>query len=105
MSIQRKLHKPEFKAKVAIAALRGDKTTSQLSSKFGVHSTMISGWKRTLVEGAASLFETHQKRQVVNESQNLSLPPRCQVLLLQSLVFVPSPEREANRLGSERLRW
>ncbi|MBF0437177.1 MAG: transposase [Magnetococcales bacterium] len=57
MSTQRKQHKPEFKAKVAIAALRGDETTSQLSSRFGVHSTMISGWKRTLVEDAASLFE------------------------------------------------
>ena len=57
MSMKRKQHNPEFKAKVALAAVRGDETTAQLSGRFGIHGTMISSWKRTLVQGAGILFE------------------------------------------------
>ena len=62
MSAKRKQYKPEFKAKVALAAIRGDETTTQLSSRFGVHGTMVSGWKRTLMNGATSLFDGAGKR-------------------------------------------
>ena len=44
------------KAKVALAAVRGDRTTSQLVSAFGVHTTQVGQWKRRLLEGAAELF-------------------------------------------------
>lgn len=57
MSAKRKQYKAEFKAKVALAAVRGDETTTQLSSRFGVHGTMVSNWKRTLVREAVSLFD------------------------------------------------
>ena len=57
MSAKRKQYKAEYKAKVALAAVRGDETTAQLSSRFGVHGAMVGGWKRTLVNGAASLFD------------------------------------------------
>lgn len=60
MSVKRKLYKPEFKAKVALAAIRGDETTAQLSSRFGVHGAMVNGWRRTLVSNAASLFDQSQ---------------------------------------------
>ncbi|MBF8273510.1 MAG: hypothetical protein HW380_2615 [Magnetococcales bacterium] len=40
MSVKRKQYKQEFKAKVAFAAIRGDETTAQLSSRFGVHGTI-----------------------------------------------------------------
>ncbi|MBF0423318.1 MAG: transposase [Magnetococcales bacterium] len=56
MSVKRKQYKPEFKAKVALTTIRGDETTAQLSGRFGVHGTMISGGKRTLERGAANLF-------------------------------------------------
>lgn len=62
MSTKRKQYKAEFKAKVALAAIRGDETTAQLSSRFGVHSTAVSGWKRTLLSGAADLFDQTGKR-------------------------------------------
>ena len=54
---KRNTHSSEFKAKVALTALRGEETVAQLSSRFGVHSTMISNGKRALLENAASLFD------------------------------------------------
>ena len=54
---QRKNHSPEFKAKVALEALKGERTLAELSSRFGVHPTMIHGWKRALLEGASGVFE------------------------------------------------
>ena len=45
---KRKQHHPEFKAKVALEALKGEETVSELASRFGVHPTMIHQWKRAL---------------------------------------------------------
>ncbi len=46
----------EFKAKVALAALKGDKTMAELSSEFGVHANMITRWKSEAREGLAGVF-------------------------------------------------
>ena len=53
---QRRKLSAEFKAKVALAALREDKTLAQLCAEFQVHSTQITEWKRLLVERAAGAF-------------------------------------------------
>ena len=50
---KRKQHSPDFKAKVALEALKGEETVSELASRFGVHPTMIHQWKRALLEGAS----------------------------------------------------
>jgi transposase-like protein len=54
---KRKQHTAAFKAQVALAALRGDKTVNELAAQFGVHPTLIHDWKRKLLAGAATLFE------------------------------------------------
>ena len=56
MSKKRRNHSPEFKAKVALAAARGDKTTAELASQYNIHPTQITQWKQELIEKAASLF-------------------------------------------------
>jgi transposase-like protein len=56
MANVRKKHSVEFKAKVALAAVREDGTVAELSSRYGVHASQIHGWKKTLIEGVGSLF-------------------------------------------------
>src|ERR1700722_2843927 len=56
MKGKRKIHEASFKAKVALAAVKGDRTVSELASQFVVHSTLIHGWKKQLLDGVESLF-------------------------------------------------
>jgi transposase-like protein len=53
---KRKTHTAAFKAQVALAAVKGDRTVNELASQFGVHPTLIHGWKKQLLAGAESVF-------------------------------------------------
>jgi transposase-like protein len=52
----RRNHRPAFKAKVALAAIRGEKTLSELAELFDVHPNQITAWKAQLLDGAADVF-------------------------------------------------
>lgn len=69
MSKRRKQYSPEFKAKVALAALKNDETVSELAARFKVHPTMINNWKRPLSENAADIFDKGHKSRKQNEAQ------------------------------------
>jgi transposase-like protein len=69
MSNKRKRYNPEFKAKVALAAIKNEETMSELSARFGVHPTMISAWKRALLDSASDIFDKNQKAKKQTEKQ------------------------------------
>jgi len=69
MSKKRKQHSAQFKAKVALAALQNEETTAQLASRLDIHPTMISTWKRQLLDSAADLFDKNQKSRKQVEGQ------------------------------------
>jgi transposase len=56
MAGKRKSHTAAFKAQVALAALKGDRTVNELAGQFGVHPTLIHGWKKQLLQGAEAVF-------------------------------------------------
>ena len=56
MTGKRKRYSADFKAKVALEALKGELTLSQLATKHGVHQTMIASWRKQAIEGLAGVF-------------------------------------------------
>jgi transposase len=57
MKKPRRNHSAQFKARIAMEALRGIKTVAEIAAENGVHPTMVTRWKNELTEGAADLFE------------------------------------------------
>jgi transposase-like protein len=61
MAGKRKNHTAAFKAQVALAALKGDKTVNELAGQFAVHPTLIHTWKKQLLQGAEAVFANGAK--------------------------------------------
>ena len=65
----RRNHSPAFKAKVALAAVKGEKTLAELSQQFDVHANQITTWRTQLLEGAAGVFGAIPAGIAVRESE------------------------------------
>ena len=61
MKGKRQRHTAAFKAQVALAAVKGDRTVNELAAHYGVHPTNIHAWKKQLLSGAAGVFATGSK--------------------------------------------
>lgn len=59
---KRRNHDAGFKARVALEAVKGERTMSELAADYGVHPTMIHQWKKALLDGAADIFERGTKK-------------------------------------------
>lgn len=62
MKSKRRRHDPEFKARVAIEALKNIKTASEIAKEFQIHPAQISDWKKQLLDGAGELFGAGKKK-------------------------------------------
>ena len=63
MKTSRRKHSPAFKAKVALEAIRGEKTIAEIASQYEIHPNLITQWKKNLSEEAVALFEKdHPKK-------------------------------------------
>ena len=70
MARKRRSFGAAFKAKVALAACRGEKTTAQLAAEYEVHAGQITAWKKQLLEGAVGLFEDGRSKRAAEEAAN-----------------------------------
>jgi transposase len=73
MAGKRKTHTATFKAQVALAALKGDRTINEVAGHFGVHPTLIHGWKKQLLAGAETLFAPGSKVEADAETRQAEL--------------------------------
>jgi len=69
MSKKRRNHSAAFKAKVALDALKGDKTLSALASQYSLHPNQIQTWKKKLLEGSKDIFDSSEKSRKDTESE------------------------------------
>ena len=74
---KRRNHDAAFKARVAMEALKGERTVSELATAYEVHPTMIHQWKKVVLEGAAGIFERGGKAAATAEdTQAITLDSR-----------------------------
>src|SRR5580704_5196052 len=104
MGIKRKQHSAEFKARVAMAALSGEKTLAELSAEFGVHPTMISDWKQELGKRAGELFARGNRAPAVGDAQKVIDDLHRKIgQLRSSAIFLPGspPSPECCEAGDD----
>ena len=66
---KRRIHSPEFKAKVAMEAISGRKTIQEIAANHGIHPIQVSQWKKQLLVGASELFTKGKKTKEKGDAQ------------------------------------
>ena len=68
MSKERRKHRPAFKVKVALEAVKGEETVAQLAARYEVHPGQIQAWKKALVEGASGVFGNGKEQKTKSDA-------------------------------------
>ena len=89
MRRKRRNHSPAFKAKVAFAALKGEKTLAQLSSDYDVHVNQLQTWRNQLKENMASLFDTGIEQRKNQDAEVKLLQAKIGQLIIEN-DFLPT---------------
>ncbi len=84
MSRKRRTHSPDFKAKVALAAIKGDETLSELSQRFQINSNLIVKWKKQLLENSAEVFASGKGLAPDRESEIKSLQAKIGEITMEN---------------------
>jgi transposase-like protein len=63
MTISRKKHSTQTKVKVVLEALKAEKTTAEITTKYGIHSTQINNWKKAVLDIIPEAFSSNRKHQ------------------------------------------
>lgn len=102
MRRKRRNHSAEFKAKVALAALRGDRTLAQLAEQFDVHPNQIQDWKKRLSEGAGEVFARSSQSEGGNDEAVQALHAKIGQLTMENSFL----ERGLTRIhGPRGKKW
>ena len=98
----RRNHAPAFKAKVALAAIKGEKTLAELAQQFDVHPNQITQWKAQLLEGAAGVFGVEARAEPTAPAVDLkSLHAKIGELTLEN-DFLEGALSKAGMLSAKR---
>jgi transposase len=99
----RRNHTAAFKAKVALAALKGEKTLLELAQQFDVHANQITQWKSQLLQGAAGVFGGESKREPAEASiDSKSLHAKIEQLMLENDFFRRRAQQGEHKLPIKR---
>ena len=84
MSRKRRTHSPDFKAKVALAAIKGDETLGELARRYQINANMIVKWKKLLLENSAEVFASGKGLAPDRESEIKSLQAKIGEITMEN---------------------
>lgn len=97
MKAKRKRHEPEFKARVALEALKGIKTIQQIAKDFDIHPVQVSDWKKAMLAGANDIFGSAKKN--ANHEDTERKRDELHAIIGQLTVEVEFLRKKSKQLG------
>jgi len=103
MRRKRRTHKPEFKAKVALAAVQGDLTMAELVKKFDVHANQVTEWKKQLLSSAPEVFGSTTNSKEESEEEVQALRAKIGQLTMDTAFCIDAIEEAIERNGAPEI--
>ena len=97
MKGKRRRHEPEFKARIAIEAIKGIKTVQQIAKELDIHPVQVSEWKKVMVDGASGLFASGSRQ--TSEEQLEKEKEKLHAKIGQQAVEIDFLRKKSKQLG------